>query len=285
MTGGSLVLALAMIAGLLLLVAYQGGTTFWPEPLVQLRTLEGDTYLGEVRSEETFLPTAADLARMPEEHRARIATEREARDGEATRTQLRTGNYELTGVHFRWVEADLVEEVANPEWAITVERRTWGRFYGTPIAFRIDGEVVAEDPEEVWARYEEFHPAALARHAERVDLEEFAVGELNRSQEAARLAIRGAELEHGVESTEYAAAVAEFEAVEEDTLTRSEELGRQIAALEEENARFEIVLGTSDGREKAMVLSEIVRAYPPNRLGFGGKLSVYFSRSSASRMS
>jgi phosphate transport system permease protein len=46
--GGGLVVCLAMIVGLLLLVVYQGVTTFWPLPLVLVRTIDGNTYLGEV---------------------------------------------------------------------------------------------------------------------------------------------------------------------------------------------------------------------------------------------
>jgi hypothetical protein len=48
MNGGGLVVCLAMIVGLLLLVVYQGITTFWPVPLVLVRTIDGNTYLGEV---------------------------------------------------------------------------------------------------------------------------------------------------------------------------------------------------------------------------------------------
>jgi hypothetical protein len=39
LTGGALVIALAMIIGLLTTVAYQGFSTFWPQPLLEVKTI------------------------------------------------------------------------------------------------------------------------------------------------------------------------------------------------------------------------------------------------------
>ena len=38
LTGGGLILCVLMIVGLLALVLYQGSTTFWPSPVVQIKT-------------------------------------------------------------------------------------------------------------------------------------------------------------------------------------------------------------------------------------------------------
>ena len=53
LTGGSLAIALVMIAGLLALILYQGGRTFWPGELVRFETVEGRPYLGEVTARES----------------------------------------------------------------------------------------------------------------------------------------------------------------------------------------------------------------------------------------
>jgi phosphate transport system permease protein len=52
----------------------------------------------------------------------------------------------------------------------------------------------------------------------------------------------------------------------------------QIDALTRENSRFELRLVTSDGREKGLVLDDVVRAYPANQLNWTGKVGVYLSR-------
>src|SRR5208337_3625052 len=52
----------------------------------------------------------------------------------------------------------------------------------------------------------------------------------------------------------------------------------QIASLKKENDRFQLQLRTTDGKEHALPLATIVRAYPANQVKTGGKASVYFSR-------
>jgi phosphate transport system permease protein len=73
LTGGGLVLCLAMVVGLLLLILYQGTTTFWPGALVELRTLAGRSYLGEVTRRDRYELSYASLGALPEPERAAAA--------------------------------------------------------------------------------------------------------------------------------------------------------------------------------------------------------------------
>jgi phosphate transport system permease protein len=54
LTGGGLLTCVLMIAGLLLLVLYQGVSTFWPPAVVQVRTTDDRLQMGEVSREDTF---------------------------------------------------------------------------------------------------------------------------------------------------------------------------------------------------------------------------------------
>ena len=67
-----------------------------------------------------------------------------------------------------------------------MERTEWGRFYGIPVAFKIDGEVVAEGSEAAWAEYEKYHPEVRARYWQAKDIEKSQIGAINREQEEAR---------------------------------------------------------------------------------------------------
>jgi phosphate transport system permease protein len=135
LTGGGLVISLAMVVGLLVLVLSQGVATFWPGPLVRLELDDGRGLLGEVTRVDEFRPGPELLAALPEERRNVVAERLAARDGEATRRLLRTGNYELTNEHFTWVTDYDVARETRPEWALLVERQSWGRFYGEPLGF------------------------------------------------------------------------------------------------------------------------------------------------------
>src|SRR5262249_9891483 len=98
LNGGGLAVCLAMILGLLLLIFYQGAVSFWPGPLVEVRTVDGKVYLGEVSRTETYRPGPDVIDALPEAARAKLAQN----GGVATRRQLRTGNFDLTQTHFHW---------------------------------------------------------------------------------------------------------------------------------------------------------------------------------------
>lgn len=276
--GGSLIVSLVMIAGLLGLVFFQGFFTFWPDPLTSFELTNGRVLLGEVRSTEDFEPDPTFLAGLPEAERALIDTEVEAGLGEARRRLLRTGNFDLTGTHFNWVSDYEIDAESQPEWAVTVERLTWGRFYGTPVAFRVDGEATATEAADVWEEFERYHEPSIERFEKRRELETEDIGAVNRRLERARLDLRSVELEHGVDSKEWRAADEEFQRIQEETTAEFSKIQAEIAALNEENERYELVLATSDGQEKSLYPAEIVRAFPANQLTFGQKLGIYVSR-------
>ena len=164
----ALALSVTMIVGLLALIIYQGVITFWPSPLVQITTTDGTKYLGEAGRSEIYRPAPAVLERLPAVQAQKAQEIAAADNGRLHRKLLRTGNYDLTNTHFHWIDDYTVAETSRPEWATTVERLTWGRFYGTPAAFLIDDKPVASDPAAVWQKYNEFHSEVRGRWAERV---------------------------------------------------------------------------------------------------------------------
>lgn len=274
LTGGGLVVCLAMILGLLSLVFWQGVVTFWPAAVVRVHLHDGRVMMGEVTREDRYRPRAEELEAIPERARERL---REG-GGLSTRRLIRTGNFEFTNEHFSWV-SDFAQAVeTKPEWAIVCERMAWGRFYGYPKSFRIDAVEVASEPAKTWRMFEEQHGAARERWRQRRRLEVHAVGAINRAVESARLAERTAALRHGISSAQHAAALAELERVKAEGDRRFREVREEIDRLNRENDRYELVLETADGREKVFNLADVIRAYPANQQGFLGSLGIYLSR-------
>jgi phosphate transport system permease protein len=68
---------------------------------------------------------------------------------------------------------------------------------------------------------------------------------------------------------------ARVQADAQDELAR---LSAEIRALDEANAAYRMRVATADGRFAELPLAEIVRAYPANRLSFGGKVRLYGAR-------
>ncbi len=279
LTGGGLVLCVVMIVGLLSLVFWQGFRTFWPQPVVSLTTVDGATGWGEVTRTDAFVPDPSLLSSLDDGLRA--AADREiAEHGELARRLVRSGNFELTAEHFTWVSDYELAEGGDtrPEWALVLERLSWGRFYGEPVAYVADGEVVAEGPEASWRLYLEHHPEVRERFEQQRHLETHDVAKLNHRLEKARLAARQAELDHGAGSPRWQAADAARRLVEEETGAAFADLTRRIEELREANRRHVLRLRTGDGRQSDIALGDIVRAYPANRLGWGEKARLYGSR-------
>ncbi len=277
LTGGALVIAIAMILGLFFLIVKEGGSTFWPAEVVRIDLVDGKAVMGEVSVTNHYVPGANVLERLPPE-RAHAVREEIASEGSTRRRMLRSGNFDVTGTHYTWVDDFDVAKESSPEWAIVVERQAWGRFHGTPKAFRIGDDVVATGPAAAWSRFEAERDAVLDRLDRRRGLEEHSVGEVNAELEADRLGLRKIELKSGKASPEYAARSKKNRAREVELHRQFESITQEIGALNAENARYRLVFETADGTEVAIQVADIVRAYPANQLGVGGRLSVYLSR-------
>ncbi len=281
LTGGALGTALLMIVFMLLYVAFMGAANFWPLPIVELRTVEGRTHLGEVTRRESFQPAAVALAHLGPDRLAVTKKDLALNDGYANRRLVRTGNYDLTGTRFHWVPEYDVESEKRPEWPIMFERMEWGVFYGYPKAFIIDGETVAEEPAAIWEQFRRYHPGIRKRWQERKRLETLDIGRANREEEQARLAYVEAQLRHRQERLDDASLEAArllFETTFEKVRAEHARITSQIRALNELNARYAILMVTAEGQEKALHLDHVVRAHPANRLTLAGKMGVFLSR-------
>lgn len=284
LTCGALVLAVVMILSLLTLVVVNAAGTFWPTRLSLVTTVDGRQILGEVTRSESYVPAENAFDILPESDR-QAAKATVAADGKVRRRLLRTGNFELTNEHFTWVSEFEIKSEERPEWAVIFERRAWGRFYGMPKEFLVDGRAVATDPAAAWEKFEEFLPGALERFGSVVSLTKHDLGKLNAQEEKARLAIKDAELDYGEHSDEAKARRADFDELQAKLTEERATITQEIEKLNAENERYAIVVATTkldpaanSSMEQTIPLSTVVRAYPANQLTLGERLGVYFSR-------
>lgn len=287
LAGGALAVCLAMIAGLLSFILARGMATLWPSRLIEATTFDGTTYrkaLGEPARQETYRPDDETLAEWTPEAQAIVRQN----GGDASRLVLRTGNHEMTGSHFSLIEESWIVERSEPDWAFYVEREESGPFFGFPRKFLIDGEPAANKPEEVWAKFREFHADARRRRAAARDLEERAIGEVNRDLEGHRFALYKIERRHGKDSSQYRQAEEAQKGIQAEAARRIAAIRERTEGLNAENKRYAVVMSVAavdeetgegkDGEEVSLELAEITRAYPANRLGWWERLGVYRSR-------
>ena len=160
LTGGAMAICLVMILALLFFVFWKGFLTFWPEPVIQVSTFNGKTYMGEVTRHDRFKPADEVLKGIPKDKVAENLDE-----GWADRRLIRTGNFEITNEHFNWVSDFEIQTdgETQPEWAMVFERLAWGRFFGIPKAFMVDGKPETEKPAEIWSKYNQRYPVVAVR--------------------------------------------------------------------------------------------------------------------------
>src|SRR5262245_39181841 len=251
-TGGALAVSLVMTMGLILLILVNGLGVFWPSEIVKVNLKDGSTAMGILRNRES-IPTPGD-PKAPLKHRI----------------QLQVGNRDLYGQDFRWIDEDAIQGREVPADAVLLERREWGVFCGFLKELRVDGKAVATGTEEVWREVTPKLDLARRLWDELRQIEKDDMGEISRRQEALRLKVRGREMA-GKPADDLEAKIS---ALREDFNRKSEEIRKLRAEME----RSRVILASVDGREKDMLLSEVVRALRPNTMGFFGKAGVYAGR-------
>lgn len=259
LTGTALAICLLMIAGLLGVVIVKGASFFWPHKLAQADLTAGGKVLGILLQTEDYRKFGAGTNNT---------------SSAGARSQFKVANRDLNGADFRWLEQSEYKAITYPPDAIALERDEYGDFYGYLKAVREDAAIIGEGA-GAWNIFNEKHHLARGLARERKRLQD--TRDLNLKISSATLTIKRAErtTRPGPERERViATANAQIAAAQE----QFEQLKLRMAELQKQESRFVAVMTTSDGQEKEMALSTIVRAYRPNDMGLGRKAGHYLEK-------
>lgn len=257
LSGGALALNLILAIGLIALIGYHGASYFWPKPIAELALKDGGRLAGEIHGWE-LVPE--DRAQTPGEQRLR----------------LKIGNRDLYGLDFRWVRESEIAEISYPADLVLFERLEWGNFYGRLIEAGRGLDDVPAGGGDNWARLSALLELKSAARERVEELESGEIGNVNHALETLRLEELRLRLED-----ESAATSSQLQRLEETRRTLDEEyqgLATRLFAMREDLAQGTALMRTADGREKEVVLGEIVRALRPNSMGFVASVGLYLSR-------
>ena len=272
---GAVAISVIMTVGLLLLLAFNGLSHFWPKDIMFANysqpVTEGEPLRREVVGE-----------RVDREH---VSAERIISSGipvsDSTplyeRELIKIGNRDLNGSDFTWLLTDYLSDISYPNNLTTFERREWGNFYGYVQEVKEAGSTVAQsdptDPNDrrAWEALEQRIERALSIHEQIEDLEKDEIGEVNYALERLRLQRRGLEL-RGTATPEN---LAEINAEEASWEANYEVLQSRLADLYAQIDRDTVVMTAMNDEETEISVSEIVRAFQPNDMHIGNKLVVY----------
>jgi ABC-type phosphate transport system permease subunit/ABC-type phosphate transport system auxiliary subunit len=150
-TGGMLVICLAMILGLLSYILYAGLPTFWPRPVQWLVLNDGTFEIGQYQASELAdrSPGAA-LADTSPAAKTTATADPNVNVSQPIDRYYRTGNFDLTGQHYRWLTAQQLDAagITQPTWAMVVERLENGRLYGLLSSIALDSDVGSQPRQE-----------------------------------------------------------------------------------------------------------------------------------------
>ena len=252
-TGLGLIVGLGMVIGLLSLVILNGVTVFWAPQVPVAQVDDGRTIIGQLAQRRIRAGSPADQPRYE--------------------LQYQVGLRELNGNSYLWVDEAKIKSESFPADVLGLERVENGPAFVRPLTLRkSDGKVIAITDSAFEDAFQAEVAAASAVREKLVEITRHRIGDVNSEMDEARVALRRAE-----------------------DLKLADEIGdrrRQIAGLEERFAALQaeakkvvdggavasLVSKDAAGREVVVPLTQVIRAWFPNRLDTWGRVQLFISR-------
>ena len=252
-SGLGLIVGLGMVIGLLALVLMNGATVFWAPPVPVAQVDDGRVLIGQLAQRRVRAGSPADQPRYER--------------------QYQVGLRELNGNSYLWIDEAKIKSESFPADVLGLERVENGPAFVRPQSLRkSDGVVIAvADPAFETAFQTEVAAAAAVRE-KLIEITRHRIGEVNASMDKAKVALRRAE---------------DLKLVDEATALQKEitVLDGRFAALQEEakkvvagGAVASLISQDAAGREVVVPLTQVIRAWFPNRLDTWGRVKLYTSR-------
>ncbi len=253
-TAMGLAIGLAMVAGLLGVIVWHGIGVFWPKRIELFRLVAADagtTTVGGVVVKRQDKSPEIGKPPVPE-------------------IQIYTGNRDVYGLAFRYLDVANIAGSSRPDDALVVERMQNGNLLGQPARIELKGgqSVDAADP-EFTSRLDTLLAEATRRRAEIHHLEKQVIG-ANASQ------IRQLE-------TRLRAAAPGSNEVQQDQARLASlkatyaELSASAKELRGHQNDHHLVVRLFTGEQKSVPLGEVVSFHFPNRMGFTARAVAFFA--------
>lgn len=255
MTAGAVSINLLLVLGLLMLIAVRGLGHFWPADVLEYhykdRQGQSSVIIGEEVDESLLHQAQAISAGL------------EVLNGADYLQQylIKTGNRDILGADFRWIQDQYIQDKSTPEDLIAVERREWGNFYGRLLAVKQNGQVIAEGA-KAWPVAQEQIEKNLQLFDEIEHLQKKEMGSINYNLERLRLKQRALELKNEWNDSKKQAFAKQKLAYEAEYKVIQEELLKLSIA----NKCCSIVVSEAGGREIIIPLNRVIKLTRPNAM-------------------
>ena len=246
-------IGLVMVATLLSVILWNGIEVFWPKRVFELTVNENgkEVHIGGEIIQRRNKPIQSD---------GKIHAE----------IQIFTGNKEVYGQGFRFVDVDDVVKESTPSRVMRVERMTYGNAIGKPVRLKIVvGEPIPADDARFDARLHEAIAEVAARRDEILHIEEQLIGSISRQIAAKEIDIKTATRRN---------ELAVVSAAKEEIATLSQQStalavkSRDLRKRQNENS-LEMVLFS--GENKSVAMGNVVDVTFSNELSWFGRAGAF----------
>lgn len=276
MSGAAVSLSVLAVIGLLLILAVNGLSHFWPKAIMQ-----ADYQLTDSAKSHVVIGSVADDTMVSAIQLRSAGIELPDDDPEYERFLIKMGNRDVTGTDFAWFLGKGFKNKQYPEDLIVMQRREWGNFYGRLNAVKESGNTVGDansaTEAELWQMFQQRLQRANDIHEEIEYIEKKEIGEINYGMERLRLRSRRLELNKvtGGELAQAQAEIAEERAVLD---AQYAEIQKHLQELYNKVKRDSIIAETANGASKEIPLAHIVDAIKPNSMSVFEKVVYYFGQ-------
>jgi phosphate transport system permease protein len=255
---------LIMIISVLGLIAVRGGSHFWPAQVVQFNYQDDDGAL------QTIIGEHVDSSVTPSAMAKAAGYKMDEKEDALVQYLVKTGNRDITGADFRWIQERRIKQQDTPSGLLVVERREWGNFYGQLVAVKDNGQVIVSGDNALPVAMQKLD-SALAIFQEINHIEKKEIGAANYELERLRLKQKSLQLKKQWDAQaekDLAAEMAVYNSQYQSFQAKLRELNQQIR-------QFSLVVKADNGSETEISLAKVVRIYQPNSMGVFEKLGHY----------
>jgi phosphate transport system permease protein len=252
-SGLGLIIGLGMVIGLLSLVLMNGATVFWAPPVPVAQVDDGRVLIGQLAQRRVRAGSPAD----------RPVYER----------QYQVGLRELNGNSYLWVDEAKIKGETFPADVLGLERVENGPAFVRPQSLRkSDGKVIPATDPAFEAAFQVEVAAAAAVREKLIEITRHRIGDVNASMDKAKVSLRRAE---DLRLTGEATALQKEITVLDGRFAALQEEAKKVVAG---GAVASLISQDAAGREVVVPLTQVIRAWFPNRLDTWGRVKLFTSR-------
>jgi phosphate transport system permease protein len=252
-SGLGLIVGLGMVVGLLALVLMNGATVFWAPPVPVAQVDDGRVLIGQLAQRRIRAGSPADQPRYER--------------------QYQVGLRELNGNSYLWIDEAKIKSESFPADVMGLERVENGPAFVRPQSLRkSDGKVIPATDAGFEAAFQSEVAAAAAVREKLIEITRHRIGDVNASMDKAKVALRRAE---DLKLTEEATALQKEIAVLDGRFAALQEEAKKVVAG---GAVASLISQDAAGREVVVPLTQVIRAWFPNRLDTWGRVKLFTSR-------